>query len=753
MNSLYTKTVRTSSAVSSPLIELANCGGLRLSWRPESGLPLVDVPVRVAVSGHHLFRVWSFVDSGEAAPVWSEPALRLTFFGAERALRIERVGAAGWRAIDEHPRGTATLSVDLNRHGELEFAFAITAGGQPLPVCLAELRLEQLDAGPQGSYLSANPYGGCTFNSGPVAGIQDVGVKFVNGCIGLALPLVYLHDPRTDAGLQFEFMCEGRPEAWLKPGANAGRVDWALQWSTDRLLLPGQTHAYGGPLRLKGFAGRSVAQMRGWRDHAAERYGLTRPRTPEWVRQARVIQFNMNPANTLKGFTRLDDPRCREMLERWRGWGYNTIMAVSQFASGLNWLSPPDYEPAEAVGGAAAEAQCLRWAHDLGFRVFLWVTTVGVDRHSAVAREHPDWFTRRPDGSWLYVWESRPDNGYVGYAPDADPLASGWRAWLKDQVTSVVDRGYDGVYQDGCIPRASNHARWYWPGEGRNSVEPLVAELAAYVASIGPVAALIDEDESLVAQVTTPCTAGRYHAMPPFVQKAHWDIGMGGGPHNDLRAPERIRPEQARDYLLARHASLLPGAASLDILEGYLSEACRPWVVQSILSGMPFKTHSEFLDDAGTIRPWGEADAPVGDERDPACRHAGNAEFLSLVALCAKEPVLFRETPCSIEAVAIEGDAAVVGFLRPGHDRCLLALIQFAGRAATVRVRLNQPTDVPASVRDLAGRPDQQRWCARELLRSTQDVDPAPKGVLAANAPLDVALAAFGFRVFELERS
>ena len=61
---------------------------------------------------------------------------------------------------------------------------------------------------------------------------------------------------------------------------------------------------------------------------------------------------------------------------------------------------------------------------------------------------------------------------------------------------------------------------------------------------------------------------------------------MGGGPQSRQPEPPRIAPEQARDYLLVRYASLLPGALSNDVLEGYHSESARPWIVQSLLSGV-----------------------------------------------------------------------------------------------------------------------------------------------------------------------
>jgi len=230
-------------------------------------------------------------------------------------------------------------------------------------------------------------------------------------------------------------------------------------WTPDRLLAPAQSHAFSGAVRLRGYRGRPIEAMRCWRDTAAERRGLVPPAAPEWARRMNIIEFNMNPGFKTKGFTRLDDPLCCEMLVRWKDMCYTAIFALSPFHCGANLVSPFDYDPCPEVGGAEAERQFLRWARELGFHVFLWVTTTGVDRDSPPAREHADWFTHRPNGDFFYAWDSTPATRYIGYVPDGDPLSAGWRGWLKEQVGRVIGRGYDGIFVDGCIPRASNHAR------------------------------------------------------------------------------------------------------------------------------------------------------------------------------------------------------------------------------------------------------------------------------------------------------
>ena len=63
----------------------------------------------------------------------------------------------------------------------------------------------------------------------------------------------------------------------------------------------------------------------------------------------------------------------------------------------------------------------------------------------------------------------------------------------------MIGRGYDGIFIDGCIPRASNHARWSWPGESRNGVEDQVRELAAFVRTLGDELITFVEDAGLSA--------------------------------------------------------------------------------------------------------------------------------------------------------------------------------------------------------------------------------------------------------------
>ena len=203
--------------------------------------------------------------------------------------------------------------------------------------------------------------------------------------------------------------------------------------------------------------------MRRWRDAAVDRYGLTPPPVPAWARHANIIEFNMNPNNTAKGFTRLDDPKCKALLQSWHEIGFTVIYGVSDKNVGQNWLSPFNYEPCAEVGGHEAERRMLTWVHELGLHMTLWVTTVGMDRDAPEVAAQQEWFTHRANGDLFYAWDSTPETHYLGYAPDADPLSAGWRQWLKEQVRGVIARGYDGIFIDGCIPRADNHARWPGP--------------------------------------------------------------------------------------------------------------------------------------------------------------------------------------------------------------------------------------------------------------------------------------------------
>jgi len=280
-------------------------------------------------------------------------------------------------------------------------------------------------------------------------------------------------------------------------------------------------------------------------------------------------------------------------------------------------------------------------------------------------------------------------------------------------------------------------------------VEDQVADLAAHVRGLGHDLVTFVEDESPRMQASAEVTMGRYTAMPPFIQKAYWDHGMGGGPESAVSKPARIAPEQARHYLLVRYASLLPGVVSNDILEGYFSDECRPWVVQSLMAGMAPKTHSDYVDDPTPYRGVGDADESPEAERSPAYRLRGHEEFLSLMRFCRDER-LIREAPLSIEGVVVEGDEAVVAILRPTPAGAILALIQFAGRPAVARVRLAEPVDTPAAQRAAAGCPHQREWTAREILRSVSETLPAAGGAISGGRALDVPLAPYGFRVMEL---
>jgi hypothetical protein len=725
-------------------------GGLVLDVSA-SHVSLRNIPVRVSLQGNNTFNVWGRVDSGEEPPVWAED-LDLTFFGPGSKVKLEQLGT-GMRAIGFHDRAAVVVEV-MPAGEELAVVFSVMnpqpAGGKGLPLCVAELRLEGLSVGDDSGYACAHAYGGGTHGWGRLAELEKPGVIFAHGCIGQSLPLVCLHSPKSNTGLMLEFMQDGRPLAWLRPNASRrASADWAVTFTTHRLLMPGQSHVYSPPMMLSTFRGRPWQAIAAWRDAAAERRGLVACRVPEWVRRANVIEFNMSEKNTEKGFSRLDDPKCYEMLKRWRAMGYNAIFCVAQFKSIHGWLSPLNYDAKEEVGGPAAEQQCLKWMHELGFRPFLWVTTVGIDRDAPEVAKHPDWFTRRRNGDFFYAWESNAENGYLGYAPDGDPTSAGWREWLKDQVKRVIERGYDGVFVDGCIPRADNHAKFYWPGEGRNAVEEQVVDIARFARTVKPDVMTFVEDESPAEQAACELTQGRYHTCAPFFKKAYWDHGMGGGPEAAVSPPSRIPPELARDYLLLRYASLLPGVVSSDVIEGYFSEESRPWVVQSMLAGVSFKTHSRYVDEPQTWRPFGNCPEPPPEEKEPSHRLRGHEEFLKLLRLVHDDPIV-RDAPRTIAGVEVHGDAAVVGILRPTKDRCLLTVIQFARRQASVEITLTDPQDMPAIDRPNAGDAHQRTWKVKEILHSMVDQPHAGTTTIAPNAPLRTTIAPCGFRIFEL---
>ena len=737
--------------------------GLSLNSSFFGGVPAA-FPIRVGLRGHNTFYVWGMVDSGEGAPRWAEPDLNLTFFGPaavapDITCRVETIAEdgvlRGYRATGRHARAEVVLEI-VDDGGELRATLAVRnpqhASGARLPLCVLELQIQDFDLGPRAEFASAHAYGGRTHGYGKLADLVPPGMPFHHGCIGLALPLVYLHDPDRGRGLQFEFMLDGRPTAWVRPGSQAPRASFALQWTPDRLLLPGQVHAVGGDLKIQPYDGRPVQMIRAWRDGAAARYGIRPPAVREWVKRRSCIELWLSPG-AYKEFTRIDDPNLYAMLKRWRDWGYNAIMVVAPNPFGKHPLSPFGYEASEKIGGPAAERVMLGWMHELGFHAGIWFTTVGLDKASPYVENRRDWWTHRPNQELYYAWDSTPQTGFVGYAPDGDPDSAGWRRWMLEQCGSLLERGWDGVFIDGCIPRASNHARWLWPGASRNAVEDQVVELAEFIRASGKDAVLTDEDAGLCAQANCEITSGRYTPMAPYLKKAYWDHGMGGGPAELGAPPARIPPEMARDYLLIRYASLLPGAISEDGVEGYCSEEARPWTVVSMLAGpTTFKTHAEYVNDPLTFRQLGDAPPAGVLARDPEHRRKGHEEFMRLLRLRADEPLVGADTPLSIEGVVADGDGAIVGLLRPTPARCLLVLINFADRPAAGRVRLVEPADVPASQRAAAGQPHVRTWHAREIMRSIADQGAAADAHIGDGAVLPVSLGPYGFRIFELSR-
>jgi len=735
--------------------------GLVLTWKTPHGLDVLELPVRVELHGQHTFYVWGShgVDSGESAPAWAEPELHLTCFQAEDTeftYVIETIYTGdclvGYRAIARGSRAEVTLEVrptgDEGWTAQLSVANPQGDGGIPLPLCLVALHVDALTVGDGSTFQSGHPYGGNTHPFGTVAGLQQTqGVDFIHGCIGLALPLVYLHAPTKEQGIEFEFMLEGRPTAWLRPGHTSAHAQWSIEWTPDRLLAPSQTHLFGGHFVVRGYRGRSVEQLRAWRDSAKARYGICARSTPRWARHATVLGLMLTPDNPF--FARFDAPEAREWLRRWKAMGATALFAIACNPTGTHALSPFDYTPPISMGGIEAERQFLAWVHEEGMHAGLWFTTVGLDRMAEEVSQHADWWTHRGNQDLFYAWDSTPATHYIGYAPDADPLSSGWRDWLKEQAHSLITRGWDGLFIDGCIPRASNHARWDWPGAARNAVPDQVLDLVADLHTQNPATNVWIEDNALYAQTAGGVTHSRYFPTPPRLKKALWDPGMRGGPESIVAAPEEITPEMARDYQLLRFASHLPGIVATEGISGYISESCRPWQVTAVMAGSCVVV--DWQDDPGAWTPNVNYPEPPVAERAREHRLRGHAEFLALLQLIRTEPVLLREAPMSMEAVLVDGDAAVLGIVRPGTMRGLLAVIQYANRPAHVCLRLGEPVDVPAIQRVNTEHLHQQRWIAHELMHSLAEQTSQPDGLISSEHELAASLGPYGFRIFALE--
>ena len=140
--------------------------------------------------------------------------------------------------------------------------------------------------------------------------------------------------------------------------------------------------------------------------------------------------------------------------------------------------------------------------------------------------------------------------------------------------------------------------------------------------------------------------------------------------------------------------------------------------MQSLFAGMVPKPHSEYLDTPEQFVPWSGVDEPSAAEQAagaPPARARGVPAPCCAIAAMSRSSARRR---CPSTACVVDGDAAVVGMLRPTPERCLLALIQFADRPAHVAVRLAAPDDVPPSTATLAGHPEIRAWRVQEIQRS-----------------------------------
>ncbi len=259
-------------------VALSDEKGLQLTWFNHELNMLSNIPIRVYIRGTHVFRIWGH-DSGEGAPVWSEPDMDIVLFGGKAETNsihsagntpsgcallknkaetgfvmhsleeVQQGGLIGFRAKAVHGRVAAMLDIIMD-DGELAMSLSIEnpqpLGGFSLPLCQCELDLCDMPVHPDCVFQAANLYQGNEFAFGRVKSLNEQGVSFHHGCIGLGLPLAYLYHSKMENGLQFEFMMEGRPAFGFRRGFMEDSCNAFLSWGTERLLQPGQVHAYGG---------------------------------------------------------------------------------------------------------------------------------------------------------------------------------------------------------------------------------------------------------------------------------------------------------------------------------------------------------------------------------------------------------------------------------------------------------------------------------------------------------------------------
>jgi len=612
-----------------------------------------------------------------------------------------------WRSGEDDPRlfcsmvdmASSCPTVGCFRHSFEEIAlsqsFSPPSGDEPLKI---ELRLANRAAAADDFYLDTCEYSldgiaveGLAsdeyitpsvvntyhYTRDSVANVRDEGLVSAFGFGGLNFPYVIIYGPQKGEGLLFTFWPNSHPANFkIEKNTKAGCTRVAAELLPRIVLAPGHEFLLG-ELYLMPFSGHYYGAMEWYLDWVQRERGLRIPDAipdcvPDLVWGA-IHETHFEPDQS---FDRAID-EAKKLSEygvnalyvanQWRSGRYHTISKHLVESKNSCVILPEGerYVPEPVYGGAPAHAKFVKESKKLGLRLIAWITLSGLGQDADEVRNHPEWFIRERGGGFASRFRSMREKHIL----DADPLSPGWRKFVIDNLISIRDMGYDGVFLDGMGTEHPNYASLPWYGRCQMGEVDQLREMHRVMKEIAP--------EFIIATEAFGCWSHAYADIS-------WDRGHPRRPIAQPRASDseqvkrmspwdpdypKIACEDIPDFVRTEQLSLLPGARVYAYDLTWHGFETFPWMYYGLTANFIPVIFHRFEMYANEYRLTEEEKKPQNEDRFWG-------EMKDLLRLRREHRELTRG-PVVFDGVSFSGKA-VSAYLKPLGRACSLVLINFS---------------------------------------------------------------------------
>lgn len=161
-----------------------------------------------------------------------------------------------YRAVAFAPRATVHLDLCVSR-GKLTTSLSlgnpVGPQGMALPLRGVELRFEELHIGDDARYIAQTEGAHTPVQAEYIARLADEGAAVTERCARHHGSQFYLVDGHGKCGYRCQCHMSDDPTGWVRPGSGVEKAQWVIDWRMNRVLQPGERHAFHGTAQLSIF--------------------------------------------------------------------------------------------------------------------------------------------------------------------------------------------------------------------------------------------------------------------------------------------------------------------------------------------------------------------------------------------------------------------------------------------------------------------------------------------------------------------